>query len=294
MNLESTHMYTSFLSLKERPIDVEIISANTYLSYDTTTSSFVMQGEDSLSNIFTINENTCQSDAEGDIDLNMDFGQLKVKSIGFVNRDEKNNKTELQMFLMLDFMFNKKALALMSENIFEAYGVADFVFGEFYSKTLARLVGKERSEELIIDMEELEDLKKFPKELNKTITFTDITLIWSDKDQAYINKGKIGVGNIYDSQLNSVMDGWVRLSKKGGLDVLNILLKTEYGDVYFFEYKNNVMFSYSNNDDFNNLLIEMKAKKRRAEERKGNPPYRFVYCNEERMEQFEKEMRKKD
>ena len=90
------------------------------------------------------------------------------------------------------------------------------------------------------------------------------------------------------------MDGWVRLSKKGGIDVLDILLKTEYGDVYFFEYKKNVMYSYSTNYDFNNLLIEMKAKKRRAEERKGKPPYRFVYCNEERMEQFEKEMRKKD
>ena len=84
------------------------------------------------------------------------------------------------------------------------------------------------------------------------------------------------------------------LSKKGGIDVLDILLKTEYGDVYFFEYKNNVMFSYSNNDDFNDLLIEMKAKKRRAEEKKGQPPYRFVYCDEERMEEFEKEMRKRD
>ena len=68
----------------------------------------------------------------------------------------------------------------------------------------------------------------------------------------------------------------------------------EYGDVYFFEYKNNVMFSYSTNDDFNNLLINMKAKKRRADEKKGKSPYRFVYCDEERMEQFEKEMRKKD
>ena len=81
MNLESTHMYTSFLSLKERPIDVEIISANTYLSYDKRTSSFVLKGEDSLSNIFTINENTCRSDAEGNINLNMDFGQLKVNTL---------------------------------------------------------------------------------------------------------------------------------------------------------------------------------------------------------------------
>lgn len=294
MNLDSTHMYTSFLSMKERPIDVDIISANTYLSYDKRTSSFVMQGEDSLENIFTINENNCKSQGEGVMDLNVDYGQLKVKSIGFADRDAKNNKTELQMFLMLDFMFNKNALSLMAENIFESYGVTDFTFGEFYSRTLSRLVGKSRSEELIIDIEALDEFKDFPKELNKTLCFTDITLVWSDKHQAYINKGKIGVGNIYDRQLNSVMDGWVRLSKKNGNDVLNILLKTEYGDVYFFEYKNNVMFSYSTNDDYNNILIEMKAKKRRADEGKGKSPYRYVYCSEDKMEQFEREMRKRD
>lgn len=294
MNLDSTHMYTSFVSMKERPIDVEIISATTYLSYDKSTSSFIMQGEDSLSNIFTINENTCKSYSEGVIDLNMDFGQVDVKSIGIANRDARNNKTEIQMFLILDFMFNKDALSIMAENIFEAYGVQDFVFGEFYSKTLSRLVGKAQSEELIIDIEALDEFKNMPKQLNKTITFTDITLYWSDKHQAYINKGKLGVGNVYNRQLNSVMDGWVRLSKKNGNDVMDILLKTEYGDTYFFEYRNNVMFSYSTNDDYNNLLINMKAKKRRADEGKNKVPYRFVYCDEERMEQFEREMRKRD
>ena len=224
----------------------------------------------------------------------MDFGQLKMKTIGFASRDAKNNKTELQMFMLLDFMFNKDALSKMSENIFEAYGVQDFVYGEFYSRTLARLVGKSKSEELVIDMEALDEFKDFPKELDKTICFTDITLVWSDNHQAYINKGKIGVGNIYNRQLNSVMDGWVRLSKKNGNDVLDILLKTEYGDVYFFEYKNNVMFSYSTDDDFNNLLIEMKSKNRRASEGKGKVPYRFVYSGEDKMEQFEREMRKRD
>ena len=244
--------------------------------------------------IFAINENTCKSYSEGVIDLNMDFGQVDVKSIGIANRDARNNKTEIQMFMILDFMFNKDALSIMAENIFEAYGVQDFVFGEFYSKTLSRLVGKAQSEELIIDIEALDEFKNMPKQLNKTITFTDITLYWSDKHQAYINKGKIGVGNVYNRQLNSVMDGWVRLSKKNGNDVLDILLKTEYGDTYFFEYRNNVMFSYSTNDDYNNLLINMKAKKRRADEGKNKVPYRFVYCDEERMEQFEREMRKRD
>ena len=292
MNLDSIHMYTSFLSLKERPIDVEIITANTYLSYDKITSSFVIQGEDSLDNIFIINENTCESSLEGIIDLNMDFGQIELNSVGFVNRDAINNKTELQMFMTLDFMFSKDALSLMAENIYEAYGVDDFVFGRAYSKSLKRLVGKSSGEELMMDVEALDEFKDLPDELDKTITFTDITLVWSDNHQSYINQGEIGVGNIYGRQLNSVMDGWVSLSKNGGNDVLNILLKTEYGDVYFFEYKNNVMYSYSTNDDFNNILIEMKSKKRRADERKGQSPYRFVYCGEEKMEEFERLMRK--
>ena len=76
--------------------------------------------------------------------------------------------------------------------------------------------------------------------------------------------------------------------------MLDILLKTEYGDIYFFEYKNNTLFSYSTNDDYNAVLLDIKAKKRRADERKGKAPYRYVSCPEERMENFEREMRQKD
>ena len=43
------------------------------------TSSFIMQGKDSTSNIFILNENNCKSQAEGVMDINMDFGQLIVK-----------------------------------------------------------------------------------------------------------------------------------------------------------------------------------------------------------------------
>ena len=68
-----------------------------------------MQGKDSTSNIFILNENNCKSQAEGVMDINMDFGQLIVQSLGFIERDEKNNKTEFQLFLMLDFMFNKES-----------------------------------------------------------------------------------------------------------------------------------------------------------------------------------------
>ena len=37
---------------------------------------------------------------------------------------------------------------------------------------------------MIIDIEFLDEFKDFPKELNKTLCFTDITLVWSDKHQS--------------------------------------------------------------------------------------------------------------
>ena len=85
------------------------------------------------------------------------------------------------------------------------------------------------------------------------------------------------------------MDGWIRLSKKDGNDVLNILLKTEFGDIYFFEYKNNTMFSYSTNDDYNNIIINMKQKMH-VDEGKGKLYRIDRVLSEDKMEQFEREI----
>ena len=78
----------------------------------------------------------------------------------------------------------------MAKDIFDAYGVTDFVFGDFYNRTLTRLVGKEISDELIIDLA-LDEFKDFPQELNKTLCFTDLTLVWSDKHQHTLIKLKL-------------------------------------------------------------------------------------------------------
>ena len=51
------------------------------------------------------------------MDINMDFGQLMVQSIGFIDRDEKNNKNRVSNVLMLDFMFNKELIIYYAEYI---------------------------------------------------------------------------------------------------------------------------------------------------------------------------------
>ena len=146
---------------------------------------------------------------------------------------------------------------------------------------------------MIIDLDALDEFSKLPEQLNNALSFTHVNLVWSNKYRAYISEGKIGLGNIYGKQLNSMMDGYIRLSKRNNKDILNVLLRTEFGDVYYFEYKDNTLFTYSTNDEFNDVIINIKAKKRRANEKKGKSPYRYVWCDEEKMEDFERQMRKR-
>ena len=216
---------------------------------------------------------------------------MKLKTLGFLDNDVKAGRTEIHMFLLLDFFFSKDALSVMAENIYEAYGEIEFKYDHLYERSLSRLVGEEKSTDLLIDIQAFDEFKKLPEELKRTISFTDITLVWDNQKEAYVNEGKIGIGNVYNRQLNTVMDGHIRLSKEDGEDVLTILLKTEFGDIYFFEYEDNVMYSYSTNEEYNNILIETSAKKRRASESKGRSPYKYMYCDEDRMEDFERDIR---
>lgn len=290
MTVNPASIYTSFFTKKVTDIDVGMIKDFQYLFYDPISTSFIISGSDSLSNIFSINENTCVSESLGKLDLNMDLGQVKIESIGAINRDEKENNTEFHIFLLLDFLFSKEALNIMSENIYEAYGEIDFKFDNRYKRNLTRLVGFPDSDELLVDLDALDEFTKLPDELYNTLSFTDLRLVWSDKYESYLSEGPIGLGNIYDKQINTVMDGWIRLSKEDGEDDLSILLKTSFGDIYFFEYSNNQMYAYSTNEEFNQVLINTKSKKRRANEKKGKAPYRYLFSSEERMENFEREM----
>ena len=290
---DSSGIYTSFLSSKKYEMDAEIFSANGDLTYDKLSKVFKINSKDSVKNSILYNEEGCNMSAEGYLNLNFDFGQLNIVSLGSIDMDQNNNDVGLRIFLLLDFMFSKKALEVMSENIFEAYSdEVEFQYGNFYKKNLYKLLRGSNIDELLVDLEAFEEFSVLPKELNNTLSFTDVNFEWDKDQKAYISVGKIGLGNIKNKQLNTMLDGYIKLFNQDGKGILKIFLKTEFGDIYYFEYKNNVMYAHSTNEDFNKILIETKSKKRRAKERKGAPPYKYQYCDEDKMENFELQMKR--
>jgi len=293
MSLDSTDIYSTFLSRKDRAIDADLLNASYTLSYDKKQFAYVVGGPDTLSNYFILYDKTCKTKGEGVVDLNLDLGQVYVTSVGGFSHDLKNKNNEFEGFFMLDFFFSEKAMEVMAKDIYSAPGDGMFEYDESYSNNLGRIVGKEKGDMLMLDLELKDEFDDFPKEMSHTLSFTKAKFTWDNVNKAYVAKGDLWLGNINDIQLNGLLDGYIIIEKGRNSDVLTIYLQTEFYDEYYFQYKNGVMRSWSTNEDFNIVIREIADAKRKAEPKKGATAYRYMSAPEDVTEKFLKSVKKK-
>jgi hypothetical protein len=293
MSLDSTNIYSTFLSRKDRAIDADLLKASYTLVYDKKQFAYVIGGPDALSSYFTFYDKTCKTKGEGLIDLNLELGQINVITVGGFTHDMKNQKKEFEGFFMLDFFFSDKAMQVMAKDIYSAPGDGMFEYDHAYSNNLGRIVGKEKGDMLMLDLELKDEFVDFPKEMNHSLSFTKAKFKWDNVNKAYVAKGELWLGNINESQLNGLLDGYVIIEKGRNSDVLTIYLQTEFYDEYYFQYKSGVMRSWSTNEDFNIAIRDITDAKRKAEPKKGATPYRYMSAPEDVTEKFPKSVKKK-
>ena len=288
---DSSMYYSAFLSPKKRAIDPDFFTANSNVYYNYQNSSFIVGGLDSVSNYLILDNKTCAVSGAGAVDLNLNLGRIKTKTVGKISNIDKNNLS-LDGFLMLDFDFSEKAMEIMAQDIFSAPGDEMFEYNQDYADNLSRIVGNDRKDELMIDLEMHDAFEKLPKSMSYTLAFTDINLVWDKKNKSFVSKGNIGIGSIDKTQINGVLEGHVLIEKGRNSDILTIYLRTEFYDEYFFVYKNGLMRAISTNPEFNLAISEVKDKKRKSKSVQGATPYRYMLANEDAPEKFLKRIKK--
>lgn len=294
MGADSANIYSTFLNRKNRSIDIDLLTATYFLYYDKDESAFVVSGYDTLSNVFRLYDKQCKTKGDGLIDLGISLGRIKVETAGFVEHKILSDKEEMRIFLLLDFFFSKKALKVMAEDIFLSPGIENYEFeSEFYGRTLGRIVGKEEAEMLLLDLETRAEFVEFPDALNHTLSFTDLEMKWDAKENAYYSVGSIGLGSMGEYQLNSFLEGYIKIKKGRNNDILTIYLVTESYETYYFNYKSGVMRARSSNPAFNEAILELKESKRKAHQKGGIPAFRYQIAPQQSVDRFVKEMEKK-
>jgi len=270
------------------------LKASYSLSYDKKRFAYVIGDSDTLSNYFTLYDKTCKTSGEGIVDLNLNLGQVKVTSVGEFTHDIRNNKKEFEGFFMLDFFFSQPALVVMSEEIYK-YDYDGFDdYDDAYKDNLSRIVGNEKGELYMLDLELNNRYSDFPKEMNHALSFTKVKFKWDDVNKAYVARGELWLANIIETEINAIVDGYIVIEKGRNTDVLTIFFQTDNGgEQYFFKFENGVMLSHSYDDDFMNKIREIANDKRSVGSKNGIGAYRYQAVNDEVAEKMIRLIKKK-
>lgn len=293
-NQDTNMIYSTFLSLQGARSSKDVIEADGLLTYDNENNLYEISNKEKLAemslpgNYVSLNTTNCIVNSEGSFNISNDLGQIKLKCVGNAQHSTVNDSINFNLMMVVDFFFESSVIKKMAKD-FEIYlgSLNPVPFeGDVFNHGIIELLGKERGDKALSELNLYGNYKKFPDELEKNLVLNDVKLTYNKKLKAYLSEGMIGVGNILKTEIFRYMNGHVQITKKRGKDVLDIYLEADPNTWYYFTYDGRGnMFAVSSNNQFNNEIKEMKGKNKKMNVEKG-PSYRFDIANVKKKDDF--------
>ncbi|RUT80051.1 hypothetical protein [Ancylomarina longa] len=279
---DSIHIYSSFLSHRIFYTDNVLLDAEGFLTYNKNLQAYQiasrekLKDENAFGNILSFYQNNCNMKGEGAISLGAELGQMKQVAAGNIDHDLSSDIVTLDLIYGLDFFFSDACTKIM-ENAFQQANLRHSKLNkQVYTRKLTALMGREKAVQAMSEMDANGIFKNLPKELQHSIYFNNLDFIWDKESKAYQSIGEIGIGSINDIQINKSVKGKVELDKKRSGNRITIYLEIDKSTWFFFEYFHGVMFARSSDEEFNNILHEMKEDKRKFKDPLKKNPYSYI------------------
>ncbi|MBA3662660.1 MAG: hypothetical protein H0W61_00430, partial [Bacteroidetes bacterium] len=295
-NQDTNMVYSTFLSLQGARSAKDVIEADGLLTFDKENGLYEISNKEKLSemslpgNYLSLSTNNCIVNTEGNFNISNDLGQIKLKCVGNAQHSSVNDSINFNLMMVIDFFFESSAIKKMAKD-FELYlgSLSPTPFeGDLFNHGIIEVLGKERGDRALSELNLYGNYKKFPDELEKNLVLNDVKLTYNKGLKAYLSEGMIGVGNIQKNEIFRYMKGHVMISKKRGKDkdVLDIYLEADGNTWYYFNYDGRGrMTAFSSNEAFNNEIKELKGKKKKMEVDKG-PSYSFDISSKNKVDKF--------
>ncbi|MFN3916855.1 MAG: hypothetical protein ACK4K0_03845 [Flavobacteriales bacterium] len=294
LNPDTIQMYSTFLSMKGSPKHIDIFKANGFLRFDKRAQEYQIANREKLSerslpgNFVSLNTNSCLVTGDGRFDFGMRYGQLKTTPIGEMTNDMVKKEMTIRTTMAITFPFHENALERMAKQIREYPDLPPIELdkAKVFEKGVRDLLGLERGDKVISDLNIHGEIKRFPDALVNSIYLADVTFEWDNEEGAYISKGKIGIGTVLKKEVFRYVDGKVKLTKKRTGDVIEIYLQLDENTFYFFRYTKELMEAVSSNNDFNSAISDLKADKTKFKGSKGEDDFQFMLSTKTKAAAF--------
>ena len=295
LKIDSTHLYSAFLSPQKYHSDNSLISAYGFMNYNEQLNEYQLSNKDKLmesnfpGNFVGLNTKTCAVRGEGKITLGSDkLGQVNFTNYGEVKQNPKNDSIIIQGALATDFFIDEKMWTNILNNVLGNPKLEPVDNTRpIYGKAIREMAGKELGDKLVSQLNLYGAFKKVPKEVRHNIMFSDVKMYWDQYAKSYKSSGLLGIGVMDKKQVNKYVKGHIQLTRKKGTEKLSIYLELEEELWYFFEYSNGVMRCVSSQPEFNAMITDLKADKREMKpENKSQGPYSFMLGTERIKRKF--------
>ena len=290
---DSTHVYSAFLSGRKDYFDSEITTAEGELIYTPENASYIISIPEKLANPYwpgdylRLETEKCQLYGEGQINLNVDYGLVKMVSTGNATHMIGEDEFETRLLLGLDFHFSKEALEIMGSEIDSLPNLEPVdLTSPHYQLAMKDLLGRELAGTLERQLGLTGTYEEIPRQWERTLFFNDLPLKWNQESSSFRYNGKVGIGNIGDIQVNKKVDAYVEFVERGSGDLFDIYLRVDDRTWYYIAYTPGGLQVLSSNRQFNEIVFDLKPADRRIKGKVGQPSYIYSLAARRRLDLF--------
>ena len=293
MTKDSIHIYSAFIAKRKNFNDRPLITASGYLHYDKTQKRYEIGSKEKIidktepGNYLWFHRKYCQLYGEGNIDLGVDLGQVKVKTVGSIMHNIPMNKITLDPVLFIDFFFPDNLLKLMADTINNYKNLTPVNLNRpIYNLAMSTVLGKPRTKELNTEIQLYGSVKGVPDQFVHTMTISQVDMVWNPNTRSYKSVGKIGIGNILDKQVNKQVNGYIEITRRKSGDQITICLEITKNTWFYFGYTKELMLAVSSNSFFNAFLQTLKSDKRKQKTERKQAKFEFNLTSPEKKNIF--------
>lgn len=290
---DSIHIYPSFFGKRKFHSDKYIVTADGLMYFDKAKGAFKIAHKNKLfnesleGNFVSYDRENCVFYGDGDVSLNVEFGQIKLKTVGDVTHDSREDTTLFNLMMGLDFYFSEEAIMALALDVDSGPELDPVdMTSTRYIKGLRQWVGNDKAQNMLDDLTLYGEFQEVPEELQMTLILSDVKMFWDQRSLSYISYGPIGIGSIGSTQVNKYVKGVIQVQRKRTDDLFDIYLVVDDNIWYYFGYSRGVLQALSSSNTFMGHIRALKKKHRRLKVPKNETSYIYMFAPTQRMGQF--------
>jgi hypothetical protein len=265
-----------------------LFSSNGYIQFNDRANEFQigskdrLNKKDSLSNILTLHLGTCFLTGMGDINLGVNYGEVKIDGYGKIEYSTEDQKTNISMNARISMPVSKDVMENLSNKLknVEEFSDLDLKKPNYGLRfNFAHWVGADKAEDIFKDYDD-DKLKKMPDGLDQTFVIAGLQLesFGTAKgggrkvEKGLISKQKqIGLISVNGSPILKMVNSQMFFNQtnsdeSGQCFYWNFSTPDEkkYFMYYGIDKKDGDLGFYSNDENFKKTITDIKPDKRKS------------------------------